>query len=98
MKLNKPKTETLADQLCRRGVILHNQRRYDEAITLFEKAIRLDPGHADAIVSRGLAYFRKGDYQRALDDAAHCLRLQPGHPGGEVLSNWAREQLSEEEP
>ena len=51
------------------GVLLARYRLYDEAITHFQNAIRLNPESDDAKFNVADAYFRKGAYQEALDAA-----------------------------
>jgi Tfp pilus assembly protein PilF len=48
-----------------RGLGYLNEGDYDQAISEFDAAIRLNPDCAEAYTQRGLAYNLKGDYYRA---------------------------------
>ena len=49
----------------------------EEAITLLDKAISLEPGFAAAYVRRGLAKSDLGQHEAAFDDATAGIRLDP---------------------
>ena len=51
--------------------------KYDNAITDYNEALRLDPQYAPAYGYRGAAWDLKGDDARALTDFNEALRLDP---------------------
>jgi Flp pilus assembly protein TadD len=57
-----------------------DQNDYEQAITAFSEAIRLDPGNAQAYGSRGLAYYRQGKYERAIADYDRAIELDSNNP------------------
>lgn len=48
-----------------------------KAIEYLNKAIRLEPDHADAYYNRGIVYENLGQRQRASEDVREALRLKP---------------------
>ena len=65
------------------GEVLHQQRKFEEALWAYMKATELDRSDAMARFRRGQAQFGLGRYSLALEDFRTALRLDPG------LSSWA---------
>ena len=60
------------------GVVwFHKQSDYDRAIEDYNRAIDLNPDHADAYSNRGLVCEIKGDYDRAIEDYNKAIELKP---------------------
>ena len=59
------------------GVALCGQRRYSAAIGLFQKAVELDSGDADARLDWGSALAEQGRYRQAIDITRPILRFEP---------------------
>lgn len=53
--------------------------RYDEAISLYNKALEFNPNYSSAYANRGVAHERKGQYDNALDDYNEALRVEPNN-------------------
>ena len=73
-----------AEEHQKRGVEYFNQNDFDQAITHFAEALRLDPNVkavkddlAVAYYSRGVAYLNKGDSDRAIADITKAISLNP---------------------
>jgi tetratricopeptide (TPR) repeat protein len=68
---------TDAPAINNRGVRLHQLKRFEQAVTLFDRAIELAPTSAIAFVNRGnsLAALRRVD--EALADYERALVLEP---------------------
>ncbi len=64
----------LAHVLWRNSDICSDPR---QAIDLLDKAIRLEPGYADAYLRRGLAKSDLRDWDGAFDDLSRAIRLKP---------------------
>lgn len=58
-----------------RGVAYLNLKRYDEAISDFNKTLTLSKDFKNAYFNRGSAYYYKGNYQNALADFGKTIRL-----------------------
>ncbi len=59
------------------GMRLSHQRKYDQAILAYDKAIELNPTFALSYNSRAIAYWEEGDYDRALRDFDKAIKLDP---------------------
>jgi len=62
----------------------HNAMRAGEpgvALSMFDKATRLDPKFAEAWNGRATAHFMLGNYQKSLKDIRRTLELEPRHFG-----------------
>jgi tetratricopeptide (TPR) repeat protein len=52
-------------------------KEYDQAIAIFDKALRLDPKDARALRERGIAWTFKGECDKAIQDYNQVIRLDP---------------------
>ena len=71
----KTKIETLLKQ----GAELHTQKKYAEAIVVFDEAINLDPGLSEAWRQRGMAKRELKDYRSAITDFTRAIELNPNN-------------------
>lgn len=71
---------TTADGWNRRGHNFMEARRWDEAITDFDKAIKLDPDHATAWANRGISFAWKKQNEQALDSLDKAAAINPRLP------------------
>jgi len=67
------------------GDILRNKKRYAEAVTAYDEAIRRSgaaglPERWSLFYDRGVALERSGEWQRAEQDLKHALELKPEQP------------------
>ncbi|XP_076364346.1 uncharacterized protein LOC143253820 isoform X2 [Tachypleus tridentatus] len=69
-------------QLAIRGNEMASLGRYQEAIQLFTKAIKLDHRDYRFFGNRSYCYDRLGDYKKALSDAEEAISLSPQWPKG----------------
>lgn len=68
---------TLADALAAQGWLLSEQFRFDEALTLLEKATRLNPNDAVSHRILGDLYDRRANPAKALEHFSTAARLDP---------------------
>ena len=61
------------------GLVLGREKRFDEAIQCYTKAIRLRPAFDAAWNNRGFCYDKKGDDDRALDDYTRAVTINPSY-------------------
>lgn len=66
-----------AKALYRRGFEHFANDRHDEAIALYEQALRLDPALAIAWNGLSLAYRQKGDLEAAIEAGRRLIELEP---------------------
>jgi uncharacterized protein (TIGR02145 family) len=60
-----------------KGMESFEKKDYDQAISDFTQAIRLNPNSFKAYTMRGLAYQQKGDYDKAIAEYTQAIRLNP---------------------
>jgi len=61
-----PAAISTADDLYLRGRNLHLERRYEEAITAYEEALRSDPAHVNAQNGLAIAYAERREFAKAI--------------------------------
>ena len=72
------KNENYAEAYYNRGIAMHKMEKLAEAISDFNRAIRLNPDYADAYYSRGSAKRDIGQYFQAISDFnREIIRLNP---------------------
>lgn len=74
---NKFTDNDLAALYARRGNAQMEKGSFDQAITDFDEAIRLNPNDAHTFDHRGIAYYEKGDKDRAFADYDAAIRIDP---------------------
>ena len=62
-----------------KGIECNKNKQWDEALTHFNKAIEIDPDHADSYYHRGAAYYWKGMIDEALSDCGKSIELNPSN-------------------
>ena len=62
-----------------RGVAYAKIGRFNNAISDFSQAIKLDPRHAAAYTNRALAERQVGSNDAAMPDFSHAIEFQPNH-------------------
>jgi tetratricopeptide (TPR) repeat protein len=72
-------TPTDADGFVRRGNVLMDQSKQDEAIADFTKALALDPKNVWALADRGMAHVAKGDAAAAATDLDAAAAIDPAN-------------------
>ncbi len=63
-----------------RGLSLRSQRRYEEAIAAFQKAIELSPNSADGYSMVSLTYVFVGKSEKAVEAIDEAMLRNPDHP------------------
>lgn len=77
------------------GNSLTSLGRYDEAITAYRKAIRIDPSSADAHNRLGAVYAQLGRWSEAVREGEETLRIDPNHRIAHLWLPMARERMRE---
>lgn len=60
-----------------KGLELHREEKYDEAIKEFTRIIRSKPDMAEAYIFRGITLFNAGRFNEAIADFTKALELRP---------------------
>ncbi|MDT3675487.1 tetratricopeptide repeat-containing serine protease family protein [Microcystis wesenbergii] len=68
-----------------RGVLYQDQQKYKLALDDYNKAIELNPNHANAYVNRGILYYNQQKYELALSDFSKAIDINPND--AEAYSN-----------
>ncbi len=66
-----------AEDWFQKGMTAWNDRRYQDAVDAYTKAIELDPTYVVAIDNRGACYGRLGKYREAMADHNRAISLNP---------------------
>jgi tetratricopeptide (TPR) repeat protein len=85
---NGVKAENDPKEFIRRGTVLFNMQRYDEALKVYEKAIELSPNFADGWVAKGVVFGRLNRLQESIDSLNQAIKLNPNHAGA-----WATKTI-----
>ena len=67
-----------ADLALAQGTIAYDDHRYDEALTLFNRALQLDPNNPRVLYYLGLVYLAQQKPELAIPPLETALRLRPG--------------------
>jgi len=59
------------------GIVFLNQGIYDEAISVFQKALEIPPKNTDALLNLAITLTEKGDYEKALEWYGKALEANP---------------------
>ncbi len=60
-----------------KGLVLTKMRKFDEALTAFDRAVALDSGNAEVGVNRGSVYYYLGALAKAKSDLDNALKIDP---------------------
>ncbi|MCF6148503.1 MAG: tetratricopeptide repeat protein [Candidatus Kuenenia sp.] len=69
-----------ADSLNKKGLSFFNQKKYDDAIVEFKKALEVNPNHYEARYDLGMAYYAKGMIDESLAELKRAIELNPKEP------------------
>ncbi|MGB3651261.1 MAG: tetratricopeptide repeat protein [Rivularia sp. (in: cyanobacteria)] len=77
------------------GRVAYKGRKYEEAITNFDRAIQKNPDDAKAYVNRGNSHYNLKEYEAALTDYTHAVKLNPNEIKAFVNRGNVRYMLAE---
>ena len=68
------------EELYFQGVyLLENEKQYEEALTYFQQAIELDPGHAEAYFQIGKVFRNTRQFEKAIIHYKNAINLRPNY-------------------
>jgi beta-barrel assembly-enhancing protease len=73
------------------GDIALGEKRYQESLPFFQKAMELNPGYFGSWLGAGVAQYRLGNKQQARQWLARSMELLPTAPASLYLGNMARD-------
>jgi tetratricopeptide (TPR) repeat protein len=59
-----------------RGIESYHNRDFPQAVTDFDRAIKLEPNFEGAYIDRSIALYRMGEFNRAFADIAQAMRIE----------------------
>lgn len=73
------KKEAISDaqDFYRRARLFHGRGRFENAKKLYQKTLKIDPGHVDALNNLGVLYLGERDYLAAQKSFEKAVRLKP---------------------
>jgi tetratricopeptide (TPR) repeat protein len=77
-----PTDRTQSRAFLRQGVAQFHLQQYDQAVTLYDKALAVFPDDSYAWGLKGYALFRAGHIQESIDANQKAIELDPGDPLG----------------
>jgi protein O-mannosyl-transferase len=71
------KYQTIPEAYYSRGVVLFDEKKFDQAIPDFNKTIELNPNYVQAYINRGDIYIYSNKFEEALADFNKAIQLRP---------------------
>ena len=78
------------------GYFLLNQNKYDKAIAMFQKQVRLAPADANAYDSLGDGFRAAGKLEEALAEYGAALKIDPNFKASQEKYKELKKQLSKD--
>jgi tetratricopeptide (TPR) repeat protein len=69
-------------------ILCENQKKFQQALELVQKGLKISPQYIDLIDTRGVAYYRLGEFNKAIRDFTMCLDLYPSNSPSLVTSHF----------
>ena len=66
-----------ADKLCEKGWALYRLKQYDEALAMYDEALKIKPRHKDAWNNKGYILHALKRYEEAIICYDHALKINP---------------------
>lgn len=68
-------SQSESDKLIKEGVSLHDQGKYMEAISYYQKALKLNPASMSAVYEMSLSYLKMEDYVNAIKNSTQVINV-----------------------
>jgi len=85
-----PEADATADELVEEGFLLSRDRRWDDAIARYHRALRLEPRHQKAFFNLGFALNRVRKHDEAVEALSRGLGLEVELPEHEASMRYER--------
>jgi len=83
------------ERLAEEGERALAERRYDDAVSAFEKLRQLSPGTAEIHARLGLIYYQKREFAKAVPTLRQAIKLKPTLPNLDVLLAMSLSELGQ---
>jgi len=91
--VDEEQKQKLVDEIKSRGNAAFKAKRYDEAETLYSKAIEHHPNAHTIFGNRSMARCNMGKFDDAIDDAEKAIKIDPTWSKGYMRQGQAQEKL-----
>jgi len=58
-------------------IMCEEQGKFQQALELAQRGLKIDSNYIDLIDTRGVAYYRLGEFDKAVEDFTTCIELYP---------------------
>ena len=69
-------------------ILCEEQGKYQQALELAQKGLKIAPNYVDLIDTRGVAYYRLGELEKAVQDFTQSIQLYPAGAPSVVASHF----------
>jgi len=69
-------------------IMCEEQDKFQEALELAQKGLKIAPNYIDLIDTRGVVYYRLGEFDKAVEDFTTCINLYPNETPASVASRF----------
>jgi len=69
-------------------IMCEGQNKFQQALELAQRGLKIAPDFIDLIDTRGVAYYRLGEFDKAVEDFTTCIKLYPTETPASVASRF----------
>ncbi len=69
-------------------VMCEEQNKFQQALELAQRGLKIAPDYIDLIDTRGVAYYRLGEFNKAIEDFTTCIKLYPNETPASIASRF----------
>ncbi len=69
-------------------IMCEEQNKFQQALELAQRGLKIAPDFIDLIDTRGVAYYRLGEFDKAVKDFTTCIKLYPSDTPASVASRF----------
>ena len=69
-------------------IMCEEQDKFQQALELAQKGLKIAPNYIDLIDTRGVVYYRLGEFDKAVEDFTTCINLYPNETPASVASRF----------
>jgi len=69
-------------------IMCEEQDKFQQALELAQRGLKIAPDYIDLIDTRGVAYYRLGEFNKAIEDFTTCIKLYPNETPASIASRF----------